>query len=1083
MNKKSLLGATALRTIALGFAATYGTSAFAQEATGTQSPAATESAASPGSIEEDPRPQAEIEPAQPPVTSEDDDTIVVTGSRIARTEATSASPLQIVDPTIAQRQGRLDTAEMIQNSPIAAGSLQITTAISINSVSNGGPGANTISLRGLGAERTLVLLNSRRAGPAGTRGGVSSFDLNVLPQSVIRSVEILKDGASSVYGSDAIAGVVNLITKRKTDGLELGGFSSVPIESGGENYGINAAWGKEFSRGHILVAGDLYRRNELERRDRDFLGCGELYRFRPDTNQRADLIDPRTGRFACTGDVVWGHVWTYGARNLPNRSLTLLQFNYPGDNLQNYIPGVQTPALPGDIGVPAGWFPVGYQTANNQTRVPVTVEQRRLAVALTNYYHPFEQKSSVSPQVDRVTAYADGSFKLTDNIELYAEGLFNRRKTYEDSFTQIYNFGYTSSYAPGDPDDPFPGFTNPRGGQTYVSPTGIIDQYDRKYTVDYARGVAGVRGGLFGDWRYDVYGQYSKSKGKYWIQQVLGDSIYQQSLRGYGYGCAGLFTEIEGKPCLQINWVSPSFLAGDLTQAEQDYLLGDEEGRTDYIQKFAEATVSGTLLQLPAGPLGIAAGAVIRQDSIDDVPGRISRALVPGGDPNNEDDYVDNGFSNDFASGRTFGRQVTREAFGEVNLPIFRNAPFAKSFTLSGAARVTDVIATRGGDGAKASSKGNWTYKLTGNWQVTDWVRLRGTYGTSYRAPALFEQFLTGQVSGATQGATDPCILWAQNLANNAISQRVADNCAADGIPGDHTGAGIQISVFSEGGLGILEPETSRAKTASIIFTPRFSALPNTQLDLTVDYFNIKVEGQIDRLTAGAIVRGCYNSDNFPNDPLCSLFERGQDGNPFNIRNVFSKFINIDEQINSGIDITARLRQGMGSLGRLSLLFQATRQLKDRFTRLGQTEELNGEVGDPKWTADLSATWDIRNTTLYYNTTYVGKWSSVEDYREVNPTAVTNSAGQCFTNPNSASVQVYGPFCVRPYAPAVFYHNASISQRVLNDKFELTLGVNNILNTRPPRVSGVTTLGQVPLFASQYDWFGRRVFVNAKARF
>ena len=118
-----------------------------------------------------------------------DQSIVITGSRIRRTEATSAAPLQIIDPTLSQRQGLNTTAEIIQSSPIASGSTQITSAISTNFITNGGPGSQTIDLRGLGASRTLVLLNGRRAGPAGTRGGVTAFDLNVLPAEIVRSVE------------------------------------------------------------------------------------------------------------------------------------------------------------------------------------------------------------------------------------------------------------------------------------------------------------------------------------------------------------------------------------------------------------------------------------------------------------------------------------------------------------------------------------------------------------------------------------------------------------------------------------------------------------------------------------------------------------------------------------------------------------------------------------------------------------------------------------------------------------------------------------------------------------------------------
>ena len=131
-------------------------------------------------------PQPDLGPQTPAPATEDEDAIVVTGSRIRRSEATSASPLQIIDPVISRRSGLNETAEIIQNSPIASGSAQVNSAISVNAQgANGGPGAQTISLRGLGAERTLVLLNSRRAGPAGTRGEVSSFDLGVLPASII----------------------------------------------------------------------------------------------------------------------------------------------------------------------------------------------------------------------------------------------------------------------------------------------------------------------------------------------------------------------------------------------------------------------------------------------------------------------------------------------------------------------------------------------------------------------------------------------------------------------------------------------------------------------------------------------------------------------------------------------------------------------------------------------------------------------------------------------------------------------------------------------------------------------------------
>jgi iron complex outermembrane receptor protein len=993
-------------------------------------------------------------------------TIIVTGSSIRRTVATSSSPLHIIDPVISRRSGNNETAEIIQNSPIASGSTQINSAISVNAQgTNGGPGAQTVSLRGLGAERTLVLLNSRRAGPAGTRGGVSSFDLGVLPSSIIESVEILKDGASSVYGSDAIAGVVNIITKTDTDGLELDGFVSVPFEEGGEEFQISGAWGKDFGRGNILIAGEFYRQNIMRRQDRDFLSCDYDYLFRSETSdERVDLIDPRTGTNACDG-TTWGHVWAYKTatrgRNLPDNP-TLMQYNYdlPGlGGLERFIPGLTPATRTGDLIAPPGWFPVSYQTTASNSVV--------------NGYHPFEAKSSAIPETNRYTGYAQANFDVTDTLKVYAEGLFNRRETYHDTYSQFYNFGYTDQYAPGDPDDPFPGFHGLNGRGVFLSPTGILDNYDQQINVDYYRGVLGIQGDITDRIGFDLHGQYSKSDGTYQLDQILQDSITQQTDRAYGYGCAGLFTEITNKACLQINWTDPRVMYGDLTPAEEAYLTGTEIGRTIYTQKFVEGSVSGEVFELPAGWVGVAAGAVIREDAIDDLPGDITRALVPGGDPNNEEDYVNNAFSNDFASGHTYGKSITKEAFAEIEIPILRDQPFAESFTISGAARITNVKATRGSDNVSDESNGNFTYKVMANWQVTDWVRLRATYGTSFRAPALFEQFLASQVSSFRQSTVDPCVQFQQNLDEGNISDRVAANCAADGVDPDHTGAGLPAEVFSSGGLGVLEPETSRSWTASVIFTPTISFLPDTDIDLTIDYFDIAVKDEISQLTGYQILYGCYDAEDFPTSPYCSFFTRGADGDPQNVATIERKFINVDEQVNRGFDFTLRASHNFGRLGKLSLLAQSTLQTKDTITTLGTLENLNGELGDPKFTADINLVWDFDDWSLFYGVDVIGSWSSAPDYIEDN-------GGLCQTT--GEFIAVYGgPYCVRPYAEAKVYHSASITKEFM-DRFELTFGVANLFDSRPPEVSGVTELGSSP-FVSQYDWLGRRLFVNVGAKF
>lgn len=237
-------------------------------------------------------PEEEAQPAPDDTTR-----IIVTGSHLRRDEFSSPDPLQVISPELAARKGISDTAGMLQGNPLAAGSSQVTSTISANFPTNGGIGVETLSLRGLGANRTLVLLNGRRAGPAGTRGTVSAFDLNVLPLSVIDEVEVLKTGASSVYGSDAIAGVVNIKTREELDGFDMRGFTSVPQQGGGETYNLSGAWGKMFDGGHITISGDYWHQNALKMGDRKYLSCQEEYLFRPDGKTRADLVDPRNDKF------------------------------------------------------------------------------------------------------------------------------------------------------------------------------------------------------------------------------------------------------------------------------------------------------------------------------------------------------------------------------------------------------------------------------------------------------------------------------------------------------------------------------------------------------------------------------------------------------------------------------------------------------------------------------------------------------------------------------------------------------------------------------------------------------------------
>lgn len=1005
------------------------------------------------------------------------DDIVVTGSRIRSvTPFNSPDPIAVLDPEVAKKEGRTDLASTLQGSSIAAGSTQVTAALSSNFVTNGGPGAQTIDLRGLGANRTLVLLNGRRAGPAGTRGGVSSFDLNVLPLSIVTDIQILKTGASSVYGSDAVAGVVNIFTKNKLDGLTLDLNASVPFDSGGENFRISGAYGKTFDRGHILIAGDYTKTQELKRGDRGYLACPEAYIF-DQAGNRSDLIDPRTGQPHCE-DLRWGHIWTYnlidnlrldgpggpntGIQTTPG-AVNLLQFQYPsgpgGGTLG--IPAFGTPAFPGDFGAPAGWFPTGYNAAS---------------MAVQNAYHPFVEQSTIIPETDLYTAYAEGAFEISSAVEVFGEFLFNRRETYQNGWRQFWNFGYTGDlYGTGTPATLWaPGFT----GFNLLSPTGITDLSDSSQQVDYYRGVVGLRGEISskGNWTYDIHGQYSRSIGRYRNQRILQDAYntgYFQTA-----SCVGTVTPISRKQCIDLPWTNPFFLRGELTPEQAAFLTDWEEGRTLYTQKTAEAIVSGEPLALPAGPLAVAFGASIREDKINDTPGEITLAGNAWGDS---------------ASGITAGKSLTSEAFAEINVPILSDIKFIEELTLSGAGRVTNVKATRASDGRTDEDNGNWTYKIGANWTVTDWLRFRGSFGTSYRAPALFEQFLADETSFVPQNRIDPCVAWGANLAAGAISQRRADNCAADGIPATYGGGGISATVISSGGLGILESETSEALVVGTILTPKFGFLPDTDISIAVDYFKIKVEGEISQLGAGTILAGCYDSINFATEPLCDLFTRGQNVSaPFQVARVRDSFINVSSQKNSGIDLSVRVNHDLGSLGTIALTGDMTWQITDESQLLPTSPVLNenGFVGSPRWVGDFRANWSHPSGfSLFYGVNVIGSASSRELFDRGRPTA--NGCLRSFNNQGTAStaddLPIYGVYCPDLDVPAVFYHNISITQEIADGRFTITAGVSNLFDTRPPRVSvlnggNISTLGPVAA-VSQYDFVGRRGFINVSTKF
>ncbi len=961
--------------------------------------------------------------------------IVVTGSRIRKDVFTSSTPMDIIDVDEASIAGIANVGQLLQTNTAALGSPQVTAATSFQFVQNGGLGANTVSLRGLGANRTLVLLNGRRAGPAGIKGATSSFDLNVLPLAAIQRVEILKDGASSIYGSDAVAGVVNIIT-RKEDGATFDAFVSLPSESGGEESRITGSWGKTFDRGNFRVTADYSKRDHLRRGDRDYFECGNEFIFDQQTGARADNVDPRTGEFHCD-DLTWGHVWVYdyaANSNVPFNGgrATLSQFSYPGENLAQHIPGFGPATDAGSLRQPGNFFPVNYNRASD---------------AVANDDHPFQQAESLNPKQELFTLYAEGEYELTDNLTAYGEVLLNRRDTEADGYRQYWSYIYSGDFDFGSLGTGTPGGGNPLSaaagwtGEQWYSPTAITDRADQDVQVDYQRFVAGLRGDINDSWEWDFAVQYSNSDGEYAEEITFADSIFDFNF--FGGSCVGEVTSVRGAACVDVPWLDPDLLAGEVSQEVADYLFGVDVGNTEYTQTSVDGFVTGEAFDLPAGTVGVAVGFHYREDEINDVPG--------------ENTQAGNVFFGDEA-GITAGEDSTTAFFTEVDVPLLADLPGVKSLTLNSSARYTDVDSF--GD--------DTTWKAGLNWQITDSFRFRANKGTSFRTPALFELFLADQSSSIPQNS-DPCVAADAGLAAGLISPTTHANCLADpaNLGGAWPGGSVTPSVFTTGGFGVLEAETSESRTIGLVWQPEFA-----DLSVSVDYFDIEVTNEVDQVGGARIISLCYESDfGFAfggTDPLCSLFDRSGVGQ--GIDNVRDSFINIASQRNRGYDFAAKYKVESG-IGDLTIDLNATLQVEDFQALFEDTaEDFNGQVGDPEWVGESKVTLERGPWSFFWGTNYIGTSSSANEFgqfdangvpfvtvRGVNYTAVLGTEAR-WIHAFSTAYETDGGLIVR-------------------------LGVANATDKQPPQLSlpqtgGEFSLAGNSLIASQYDPLGRRIFLN-----
>ncbi len=960
------------------------TSAFAQD----QSPATTDASQSTSSADQ-------ITGAEKAKQLE---AVTVTGTLLKRPEYQEIVPVQVISIKADQATGSFGTINLLQSTSIAMGSTQINNQFS-GFVVGGGTGIQTIDLRGLGSNRNLVLLDGQRPGPGGTQGQTGSgFDLNVVPEVILGSIEIVKDGSSSIYGSDAISGVVNLITKKRIDGTEIEAFWGVPEHGGGQQATTSIATGFDFANGNIVLAAQFQEQFPLALGDRDFLRCSEdrIYGTNGQRIDREDRSILQGSRYAGCNNMLQNEVISYmtGTRYVPSKD------------------GSTTGPLSGMHPAQRGTYADGgtafYEEVLNS---------------------PFYEDEWAINKNRNTSGYLGGHFTFGD-VNWDSQFLVNRRVTNTKGWRQFFPV-VEHDVPPGSADDASALFGLPPGCcgiglfqpvMPYPSNNEVVD--------DWYYFKTGLDGG-FGasSWSWQANGTYTRNSGYY-------------SHMGIDARLSGDLTlAVNEQPGFStpIDYFDPGILNGDRMDELVDAVGLPTRGHTTYKQSTANAVATGNLFTLPAGDVSAALGAEFRHYQIDDQP-----------DANNAAGY-EWGYS---SAQVTKGSDNVKEAFVELGVPLLSGKPGFESLTADVSARVFRYQSV--GDWSRV-----WKYGL--NWQIVPTFRVRGTIGTSYRAPQLYELYLGNQSGFQSQLAIDPCINW-----QDSTYESIRTNCAAVGIPGDYSGQGNpSAEIFSGGGKGTLEPETSRAKSAGVVWTPSFA-----NLSLAVDYFDYSIRGEIDTLNAGDILFGCYNGQVFPNS-FCDLFHRNPAdaaGNPNMITDVHATYININKERTRGYDLQANFNQDF-SFGTIRANAQVTYTIED-VTQLFSTAEASGfentdrvgYIGNPQWAVKLQASYTRGDWTVSWQ----GQYFSTTRNKDIDDTITYQGYPDAFRDIK---------------ADWQFLHDVSVQYD--RDKWNATFGIRNLLDEEPDLISsGVgTRYGNTPAFASQYDWFGRTFFARVSYKF
>jgi len=868
--------------------------------------------------------------------------VEVTGSNIKRVEGEGALPVTVITREQIDKSGATTPMELLQqlSANNSVGAVNISNSVGATTLS-----AQTASLRGLGGGRTLVLINGHRIeGFPGEIQGVQGVTLSSIPFSAIERVEILKDGASAVYGSDAIAGVINFITRSDYTGAEVTGFYGSPTRGGGgEQWQGSASAGAgdlAKDRWNFFISGQYNEQKSLDQASRQFSNSS----YRPEIG----LIGVSSNTFP--GNVLFGDA---GRFVVNNSSGTPVIGNSPETCGQHNI------FINDDI--------LGTRCS----------------------YDPSHDKGvEMIPDDKSYSFFGSGKFQINNEWQLYGQGLYTHDETH--LIIQPGPISSALSYGPGgdlaatvtlQPTSPFYPHNLAAGFGVDGQPLDVrYRTFDNGYrdttdTNEHWQGIFGVKGSMF-NWDWD--GSVFYAEGTTVEHLNSGFQDYRLLLPLLNSGTVNLFGP--NTPDIVDQLRATNFVGDTISGKAKNY--------------GAQVKTSGEIWKLPAGPLAMAVGLEARKEELtQDMAEGIQSGFITG-------------YGGEIKS--VSGSRKQWAAFTEFNIPIVKT--------------LEADVAVRYDHYSDFGSTTNPKYSL--RWQPTRTLLVRGSYGTGFLAPSLYQLF-TPNIAGLSQpGLTDP--------VRCPITHDETFDCNA------------QFNVLF-GGNPNLKPERSEQTTAGVVFEP----IPN--VSFSVDWFKINL---VDAITNGI-------------SPITILNDLGQFGSLVtrdatgHISSILQTYINLGTVKIEGIDLEGHYRTPTTSWGRISLDGSGTYYTK--YDNQQSDGSYTSQVGTayqqvvtgitPRWKQYVSATWDL------------GPWSATiaNTYQTSYTDQQTDLDGNLRTVGSLSLWDLQGSY--------TGFKN-----------LKLTLGVKNLFDENPP-VSNQQSTFIVGFDPSYYDPRARFVYGQVSYRF